>query len=84
MILFGQFCSLRFDHRLPFVFLNRLTSFSMNGAKQIGYIPDIVRLLRKYNPLDRLETYKRKRIFPSNLSWKKLVKCRLQERELRL
>ena len=84
LILFGQFCSPRLDHWLRFVFLNILTSFSMNGAKQTGYIPDIVSLLRKYNLLDILETYKKESTFPSKLSWKKLVKCRLQEHELRL
>ena len=56
----------------------------MNGAKQIGSIPYIVSLLRKYNLLDILETYNIESTFPSKLSWKKIVKYRMQERELRL
>ena len=71
LILFGQFCRLSFDHWLRFVFLNRLTSFSMKGDNQLGFIPDINKLLYKYGLSHVLEFYKSDNVFPSKFSWKK-------------
>lgn len=71
MILFGQLCRLSFDHWLRFVFLNRLTSFSMKGDNQLGFIPDISKLLYKYGLSHVLEFYKSDNVFPSKFSWKK-------------
>ena len=92
LCLFGQFCRLRLDHWLRDVFLNRLTSFFMNGANQTQmkkdqpnwFIPDVVRLLEKYHLVGTLEVYRRDSIFPSKLSWKKTVKYKLREHELYL
>ena len=43
--LIGQFCRLRIDHWLRHVFINRATTFFVNGASQTGFLPDVVRLL---------------------------------------
>ena len=55
LILFGQLCRLNFEHWLRVVFLNRLCTYSMNDSKHTGFIPDIVRTLRKYGLLDVLQ-----------------------------
>ena len=80
--LFGQFCRLRIDHWLRHVFLNRLTSYFVNGAAQAGFIPDVVRLLEKYNLSGILDTYMRDSIFPSKISWKRMVKSEINNSEL--
>ena len=82
--LFGQFCRLRIDHWLRHVFLNRLTSYFVNGAAQAGFIPDVVhvRLLEKYNLSGILDTYMRDSIFPSKISWKRMVKSKINNSEV--
>ena len=70
--LFGQFCRLRIDHWLRHVFLNRLMSYFVNGAAQA-----VVRLLEKYNLSGTLDTYMRDSIFPSKISWKRMVKSEI-------
>ena len=81
LILFGQLCRLNFEHWLRVVFLNRLCTYSMNGSKQTGFIPDIVSILGKYCLLDVFTAYKRDGVFPSRLTWNRRVRKKIQERE---
>ena len=81
LILFGQLCRLNFEHCIRVVFLNRVCSYSINGTKQIGFIPDIVSILGMYGLLDVLTAYKRDGVFPSRLTWNKRVRKNIQERE---
>ena len=62
--------------------VNRLTSYFVNGAAQAGFIPDVVRLLEKYNLSGILDTYMRDSIFPSKISWKRMVKSEINNSEL--
>ena len=56
--LFGQFCRLNSDIWVKTVFLNRLTSYIPEcNHRQEGFIPDIVRLLEKYQLRDILSAY---------------------------
>ena len=71
LILFGQLCRLNFEHWIRVVFLNRVCSYSINGTKQIDFIPDIVSILGKYSLLDVLTAYRRDGVFPSRLTWNK-------------
>ena len=80
--LFGQFCRLRINHWLRHVFINRLTAFFVNGASQTGFIPDVVRLLEKYNLSCVLDAYLRDSAFPSKFTWKRMVKYEIHSREL--
>ena len=81
LILFGQLCRLNFENWLRVVFLNRLCTYSMNGSKQTGFIPDIVSILGKYGLLDVFKAYKRDGVFPSRLTWNRRVRKKIQERE---
>ena len=80
--LFGQFCRLRLDHWLRHIFLNRLTSYFVDGAGQTGFIPEVVRLLEKYSLSRYLDTFMCNSIFPSKISWKRHVRCEINNREL--
>ena len=64
------------------VFINRLTAFFVNGASQTGFIPDVVRLLEKYNLSCVLDAYLRDSAFPSKFTWKRMVKYEIHSREL--
>lgn len=66
---------------MRFLFLYRLCSFITNGSKQTGFIPDILRILQKYNLYDIFESYKKESVFPNKVLWKKLVKQKIKERE---
>ena len=67
---------------LRHVFLNRLTSYFVNGAGVAGFIPNVVKLLEKYHLSGNLYTYMRDSIFPSISSWKRMVKCEINNWEL--
>ena len=79
--MFGQLCGLIFEHWIRVVFLNRVYSYSINGTKQIGFIPDIVSILGKYGLLGVLTAYQTDGVFPSRLVWNKRVSKKIQERE---
>ena len=79
LILFGQLCRLNFEHWIRVVFLNRVCSYSVNGTKQIGFIPDIVSILGKYGLLDVFTAYKRDGVFPSRLTWNKSVRKKIRK-----
>ena len=42
----------------------------MDGAGQTGYIPEVVRLLKKYSLSRYFDTFMCNTIFPSKISWK--------------
>ena len=49
----------------------------MNGAAQAGFIPDVVRLLEKYNLSGNLDTYMKDSIFRCKISSQRMVKCKI-------
>ena len=62
------------------MFLNRLTSYIAEfNHRQEGFIPDIVRLLEKYELSDILSTYVENGTFPTSYAWKRLLKSKLYE-----
>ena len=75
---FGQFCRLNSNIWVKTVFLNRLTSYIAKcNHKQEGFVPDVVRLLEKYQLIDILYTYIEKGTFPTSFAWKRLLKSKL-------
>ena len=56
------------------IFVKRLCSFSYGSRqKMLGFIPDIYRILGKYDMLSYLESYIKHGTFPSKPAWKQLV-----------
>ena len=55
------------------VFIIRLTGWKWNANKITGFIPDIVRILRKYSLWEYLDNYLQTGNFPSKSEWKKVV-----------
>ena len=51
-------------------------------GKFVGIIPDVVRLLEKYNLSCVLDAYERDSAFPSTFTWKRMVKYEIHGREL--
>ena len=54
----------------------------MNDERQTyGYIPDVYRLICKYNLSDYLKRYLETSIFPSKYAWKKILKQNIIEND---
>ena len=67
--LFGPYCRLNSNIWVKTVFLNRLTSYiSKCNHRQEGFVPDVVRLLEKYQLIDSLYTYLKKGTFQETSS----------------
>ena len=65
------------------MFLVRLTSYIAEfNHRQEGFVPDIVRLLEKYELRDILSTYVENGTFPTSYAWKRLLKSKLYESEI--
>ena len=80
LTIIGQFCRLNSDIRVKRMFLNRLTSYiAERNQRQEGFVPDIVRLLEKYELSDILSTYVENGTFPTSLAWKRLLKSKLHQ-----
>ena len=80
LTLFGQFCRLNSDIWVKKMCLNRLTSYIAEfNHRQEGSVPDIVRLLEKYELRDILSTYAENGTFPTSYAWKRLLKSKLYE-----
>ena len=58
------------------VFDIRMHIFVLNGYKnQLGSIPDIWKVLQKYNVEEYLQNYLAIAVFPSKYTWKTIVKA---------
>ncbi|MEW8547065.1 MAG: hypothetical protein AB2693_26415, partial [Candidatus Thiodiazotropha sp.] len=61
------------------VFDLRLNLFTLRGNKnQLGFIPDIWKVLKKYDLDDYLHRYLATAMFPSKYAWKSLIKTRIR------
>ena len=73
LLFLGQICrapSLRACKKL---FNYRLFSFFISGnSLKLGFIPDIVRILRKYSLEDYLQRYMATGLFPTKVQWKRI------------
>ena len=75
LLFFGQLCRLSSNHITIHVFKNRTKSFLNCSTGHItGYFPHIFALLKKYSLDNYLTLFLDTNNFPSNLSWKSVVK----------
>ena len=74
LVCFGSLCNMNSLLISKQIFVGRLFSHLSDPSKQrLGLIPDIIRILEKYNLISYLMAYENELIFPSNREWKKLV-----------
>jgi hypothetical protein len=73
VIYFGRLCMLGPETTTKQVFINRLFSLRYRQGEErvTGFIPDMMRLLQKYNLQEFLETYINDQYFPRKAEWRK-------------
>ena len=80
---FSQLCRLPCKHIAKQIFVTRLLRYLYNDNQTRGFIPDLYRLLVKYDLLHYLEGFITYSTFPSKLKWKRILKSKVMERESR-
>ena len=71
---FGRLCLLNYQTLPHRIFLTRLFSFLADLSKrQMGFIPDILKLLEKYNLTQFLQQWLDYGTFPNKQTWKTIV-----------
>ena len=74
LVFLGQVCRLSGGHRVKEIFIHRLAHFKESPAKQLGFLPDIYRILNKYSVVDILDGYMQTGCFPNKFYWKNIVR----------
>ena len=80
---FSQLCRLPCKHIAKQIFVNRLLRYLNNDNQTRGFIPDVCRLLVKYELLHYLEGFVSNSTFPSKFKWKRILKSKVLERDSR-
>ena len=57
LLLFGQLCNLDTKFKIKEIFIIRLSSFMSSPRKIQGFVPDIYRILGKYNLFNNLNDF---------------------------
>lgn len=71
LLMLGRLCHLPCEFIAKEIFVNRLISYRAN---QRGFIPDIFRILMKYNMKHSIDDYVTSGNFPSKITWKRQVR----------
>ncbi len=75
----GRLCTTKCYQLAKEVFLFLATRYNTSTSKlTLGYVPEIVRVLNKYNLLNYLTVYIHGGTFPSKVQWKAIVKNRVR------
>ena len=74
LIFLGQLCHLPGGFRAKEIFIHRLIHINESPVKKLGFVPDIFRILNKYSIVQVLNEYIRTGSFPNKISWKKVVR----------
>jgi hypothetical protein len=79
LLYFGRLCLSSVTMTAKQIFIIRLFSYLANPTKQkLGFIPDIVRILNKYDLLDYLATFVNESIIPSKNKWRIIVQIQIK------
>lgn len=84
LMLFGQLCRLDTDTTIKMLFLNRLFNFNNHPSRVRGFIPDIYKILHKYDLIDILSSYCKTGVFPSKCRWKTVVNNNIKTKQMNL
>ncbi len=79
----GSLCHAPTDEPLHKLFVLRLHQFDLCENRKIGFIPDILKILQKYNLENYLTIFKTHSVFPSKEKWKSVCKKSAHEHETR-
>ena len=79
LLLFGQLCSINKGFRIQTIFANRLMQFMSYPRKTQGFMPDIYRILGKYQLTYVLTEYISSAFFPTLRQWKKRLKSNIHK-----
>ena len=79
---FGQLCNLNGDYLVKRVFIDRLVRYDENHYRKRGFIPDIYKLLCKYQMANYFQSYISAGIFPSKYQWKRILRCSIRKYEV--
>lgn len=83
LLFLGNLCRAKSTSLHKRIFSYRLFSFIYSSAKTgLGFIPDIYRLLLKYDLLHWINEYVRNQQFPSKFQWKNIVVGKIEEYEV--
>ena len=64
------------------IFIRRLFSFQyITDRSPLGFIPDVIKIMEKYNILEHLHSYLANYTFPNTAVWKKIVKHVIYENQ---
>ena len=75
LLFFGRLCRMKFDALPKQIFLVRLFSYLENLTRnQLGFMPDIFRILNQYDLSSFLQSWLQDGSFPDKLVWKRLVR----------
>ncbi|KAH3693536.1 uncharacterized protein LOC127862565 [Dreissena polymorpha] len=73
LVFFGQLCRLPNQYLAKQVFINRLVRYLNNDKQTKGFVPEIYRLLYKYQLQSCLDGYLQSGLFPSKQAWKQML-----------
>jgi hypothetical protein len=71
---FGQLCRLPNRYVSKQMFVHRLIKYFQDDNQTIGFIPDIYRIIMKYNLFYILDSFIKSATFPSKYTWKSILK----------
>ena len=74
LIFLEQLCNLPSHLHVKELFIHRLINYFENPRRQLGFIPDICRILEKYSLSYVLQGFLENGIFVSKYAWKRLLK----------
>ena len=90
LLFFGRLCRLSTNTLTKSIFLTRLLSYLHDlSDNQLGFIPDVMTILRSYGLVSHLWKFLEDGSFPEKPTWKKLVRnsvtsSHISQREIRM
>ena len=79
LTLLGQLCRLSTDFLAKDIFNNRLIRFIGDSHNKLGFFPDLLRILQKYDLVYYLNNYVTYGIFPTKYHWKTVIRDSIEK-----
>ncbi|PJE78122.1 hypothetical protein CI610_02944 [invertebrate metagenome] len=73
LLYLGRICRMNRNNLICRVFISRFFMYIVNNCSQKGFIPDIVRILKKYNLYEYIVLFLDDGSFPNKIHWKSLI-----------
>lgn len=82
LLFFGQLCRLDNDTTVKKLFIHRLCDYKNHSSRVRGFIPDICRIINKYDLNDILNAYCNAGVSPTKATWKRIVSGNIKLNQL--